>query len=56
MSPSLFRILGNVCFVSGFASIIASILVWAFLREPDAPHAELDLARVLIGLLPDERE
>lgn len=40
MSPTFFKTLGNVCFVSGFVSILASIAVWAFLREPDAAHAE----------------
>jgi hypothetical protein len=40
MSPSLLRILGTVCFVSGFVSIIASIAVWALAKEPDAAHGE----------------
>jgi hypothetical protein len=40
MSPSVYKILGNVCFVSGFVSILASVAVWALLRDPDAAHAE----------------
>ncbi len=37
---ALYKTLGNVCFVSGFASIIASIAVWALAKEPDAAHGE----------------
>ena len=40
MSLSLLRTLSNVCFVMGFASIIASILVWVLYKEPDAAHGE----------------
>ena len=31
-------ILGHVCFVLGFASIIASIAVWNITKEPDIAH------------------
>lgn len=34
------RVLSTVCFVAGFVSIVASILVWAFFKEPDAAHGE----------------
>ena len=34
------RVLGHICFVAGFASIIASILVWQFAKTPDAGHGE----------------
>ena len=40
MSKSLLKTLSNVCFVMGFASILASILVWVFFKEPDAAHGE----------------
>jgi len=40
MSPSLLRVLGNICFVSGFVSVLASIAIWNLLREPDSAHAE----------------
>ena len=40
MSKSLLKTLSNVCFVMGFASIIASILVWVLYKEPDAAHSE----------------
>ena len=40
MSLSLLRTLSNVCFVSGFVSIVASILVWFFFKDPDAAHGE----------------
>ncbi len=33
-------ILGHVCFVLGFASIIASIVVWNITKEPDIAHGE----------------
>lgn len=34
------RVLGHICFVAGFASIIASILVWQFAKTPDPGHGE----------------
>ena len=34
------KVLGHICFVAGFASIIASILVWQFAKTPDAGHGE----------------
>jgi len=40
MSASALRILSNICFVSGFVSIIASILVWVLFKEPDVAHGE----------------
>jgi hypothetical protein len=40
MSPSLLKLLSTVCFVAGFASIIASIAVWFTFKTPDAAHGE----------------
>ena len=40
MSPSVFRVLSNICFVAGFVSIIASIAIWNMFKEPDAAHGE----------------
>ncbi len=40
MSAALIRVLGNVCFVSGFASVLASIGIWFLMKEPDAAHGE----------------
>ena len=34
------RVLGHICFVAGFLSIIASILVWQMAKSPDAGHGE----------------
>jgi hypothetical protein len=40
MSPALFRLLANVCFIGGFSSIIGSIAVWFLFRSPDPAYAE----------------
>ena len=40
MSASMNRILGNVCFVSGFASVLASIGIWFLMKDPDPAHGE----------------
>jgi len=40
MSPTVLRILSNICFVAGFFSIAASIFVWFNFKEPDASHGE----------------
>jgi len=40
MSASTLRLLSNICFVGGFASIIAAILIWFLSKEPDAAHGE----------------
>ncbi len=34
------NVLNNVCFVAGFASIVASIAIWFLSKEPDAAHGE----------------
>ena len=34
------RVVGHICFVAGFFSIIASILVWQMAKYPDAGHGE----------------
>lgn len=34
------EILGSVCFVAGFVSIFASILIWFLSKEPDLAHGE----------------
>ncbi len=36
MNKSTLQLLGNVCFVAGFASIIGSILIW-YLMSGNAP-------------------
>jgi hypothetical protein len=39
--PKVLRVLGDVSFAAGFASIAASIAIWAIKRaDDDAPHAE----------------
>ena len=40
MSPGLYRLLSTVCFVLGFASIIASIAIWYAYQSDDRAHAE----------------
>ena len=40
MSSQQVRLLGQVCFVGGFASIAASIAAWYFFKQPDAAHGE----------------
>lgn len=40
MSSNALRILSNVCFIAGFASIAASIAIWVVFKEPDAAHGE----------------
>lgn len=40
MSPSLCRVLSNICFVAGFVSVIASIAIWFLSKEPDLAHGE----------------
>ena len=40
MSANALRILSNVCFVAGFVSIAASILIWSQFKDPDAGHGE----------------
>ena len=40
MSASMLRLVGNVCFVSGFASVIASIAIWFLMKDPDPAHGE----------------
>ena len=34
------RIVGQVCFVAGLLSIVASIAIWFFLKGEDRGHAE----------------
>jgi hypothetical protein len=40
MSPATTRTLSTVCFVAGFLSIAASILIWFFYKGGDPAHAE----------------
>ena len=40
MSTSMQRIVGQVCFVAGLLSIVASIAIWFFLKGEDRGHAE----------------
>ncbi len=36
----LVKVLSHVCFAGGFASIVASILVWQMAKYPDPGHGE----------------
>jgi hypothetical protein len=40
MPPTTLRLLGSVCFIAGFISIVASIGIWFFYKADDAAHAE----------------
>jgi hypothetical protein len=40
MTSSTWRILSNICFVSGFFSVAASIAIWFLSKEPDLAHGE----------------
>jgi len=40
MSTTTWRTLSNVCFVSGFVSVTASIAIWFLAKEPDLAHGE----------------
>ncbi len=47
--PKVLRQVGDVCFVSGFASIAASILVWA-LKKGDSTDAHAERFGIFVGL------
>lgn len=34
------KLLSTICFVAGFASIIASIAIWVIAKDPDPAHGE----------------
>jgi len=34
------KLLSTICFIGGFASIIASIAIWVIAKTPDAAHGE----------------
>jgi hypothetical protein len=40
MSPSTTKLLGTICFIAGFVSILASITIWYFYKTTDTAHAE----------------
>jgi hypothetical protein len=40
MSTATWRVLSNACFVAGFLSVIASIMIWFLSKEPDLAHGE----------------
>jgi hypothetical protein len=40
VSTATWRLLSNVCFFAGFASVIAAIVIWFLSKEPDAAHGE----------------
>jgi hypothetical protein len=40
MSVTQVRLLSHICFVGGFVSIVASIVIWSIFKEPDAAHGE----------------
>lgn len=47
-SMGVTKMLSHLCFVLGFVSIIASILVWVMYKTPDAAHGER--SAIFIGL------
>ena len=40
MSASNWRVLSNICFVSGFVSVLASLAIWFLSKEQDMAHGE----------------
>lgn len=40
MSPTNLKGLSTLCFFAGFLSILASIAIWMYLKQPDPAHAE----------------
>ena len=40
MSPKMLKVLSNLCFIGGFASIIGSIGIWYFFKGQDPAYAE----------------
>jgi hypothetical protein len=47
--PKMLRTTGDVCFLAGFASIAASIAVWA-VKKGDASDAHAERFGIFIGL------
>ena len=39
-NTGMIKLLSHICFVGGFISIIASILVWVLFNTPDVAHRE----------------
>ncbi len=51
MSTGMLRLLSNVCFVMGFASIGVSIAIWAIMRDPDVlTTAHGERTAIFVGL------
>ena len=40
MSSSTWRALSNICFVAGFGSVFASIVIWFLSKDSDRAHGE----------------
>ena len=40
MSSKTLKMLSNICFIGGFASIIGSIGIWYFFKGQDSAYAE----------------
>ena len=40
MTPSNYKSLSQLCFGAGFASILASITIWFYSKNPDTAHGE----------------
>ena len=52
MSNGTLRLLSNLCFVLGFASIGVSIAIWALMRDPDVAlfTAHGERTAIFVGL------
>jgi hypothetical protein len=48
-NPKTLRVVGDVCFLAGFASIVGSILAWG-LRKGAGEHPEAERLGIFIGL------
>ena len=49
MSTGTLRLLSNLCFFGGFASIFVSIAIWAIMRDSDSYCTSGDCKAVLRG-------
>jgi hypothetical protein len=49
IDPKTLRVLGDVCFLGGFASIIGSIVAWGFKKGTD-DDAKAERLGIFIGL------
>ena len=47
--PKTLRVVGDICFLAGFASIVGSILAWG-LQKGTGEHAKAERLGIFIGL------